>query len=31
MRVDQDRADWQHYADGGSGGATIAEHLKNLQ
>lgn len=31
LRLDQDRADWQHYADGGSVGATIAEHLKNLQ
>jgi small subunit ribosomal protein S1 len=31
LRVDQERADWQHYADGGSVGATIAEHLKNLQ
>ena len=31
LRLDQERADWQHYADGGSVGATIAEHLKNLQ
>ncbi len=31
LRVDQERSDWQHYADGGSVGATIAEHLKNLQ
>jgi small subunit ribosomal protein S1 len=31
LRLDQDRQDWQHYADGGSVGATIAEHLKNLQ
>ncbi|HEX7485871.1 MAG TPA: 30S ribosomal protein S1 [Vicinamibacterales bacterium] len=31
LRVDQERADWEHYADGGSVGATIAEHLKNLQ
>jgi small subunit ribosomal protein S1 len=31
LRVDQERADWQHYTDGGSVGATIAEHLKNLQ
>jgi small subunit ribosomal protein S1 len=31
LRVDQERADWQHYADGGGVGATIAEHLKNLQ
>jgi small subunit ribosomal protein S1 len=31
LRLDQDRADWQHYTDGGSVGATIAEHLKNLQ
>jgi small subunit ribosomal protein S1 len=31
LRLDQERQDWQHYADGGSVGATIAEHLKNLQ
>jgi len=31
LRLDQDRQDWQHYTDGGSVGATIAEHLKNLQ
>jgi small subunit ribosomal protein S1 len=31
LRLDQDRADWQHYTDGTSMGATIAEHLKNLQ
>ncbi len=31
MRLDQDRSDWQHYTDGGSVGATIAEHLKNLE
>jgi len=31
LRLDQDRSDWQHYTDGGSVGATIAEHLKNLE
>ena len=31
LRLDQDRSDWQHYQDGGSVGATIAEHLKNLE
>jgi small subunit ribosomal protein S1 len=31
LKLDQDRADWQTYADGTSMGATIAEHLKNLQ
>ncbi len=31
LRLDQERQDWQHYADGGSVGATIAEHIKNLQ
>jgi small subunit ribosomal protein S1 len=31
LRLDQERADWQHYAEGGSVGATIAEHLKNLE
>ena len=31
LKLDQERADWQHYTDGGSVGATIAEHLKNLQ
>jgi len=31
LKLDQDRQDWQHYQDGGSVGATIAEHLKNLQ
>ncbi len=31
LRLDQERADWQHYTDGSSVGATIAEHLKNLQ
>jgi small subunit ribosomal protein S1 len=31
LKLDQDRADWQHYTDGTSMGATIAEHLKNLQ
>ncbi len=30
LRLDQERADWQHYADGGSVGATIAEHLKSI-
>ncbi len=31
LRVDQERTEWQSYTDGGSVGATIAEHLKNLQ
>jgi small subunit ribosomal protein S1 len=31
LRLDQDRSDWQHYQDGGSVGATIAEHLKNVE
>jgi small subunit ribosomal protein S1 len=31
LKLDQDRADWQHYTDGTGIGATIAEHLKNLQ
>jgi len=31
LKLDQDRADWQTYTDGTSMGATIAEHLKNLQ
>jgi small subunit ribosomal protein S1 len=31
LKLDQDRADWQTYTDGSSIGATIAEHLKNLQ
>jgi small subunit ribosomal protein S1 len=31
LRLDQDRADWQHYTDGGSVGATIGEHLKSLE
>jgi len=30
LRVDQDRADWETYSSGGSGGATIAEHLKKV-
>ena len=32
VRIEADRADWQSYQEGsGSMGATIAEHLKNLQ
>ncbi|HEY3382371.1 MAG TPA: 30S ribosomal protein S1 [Vicinamibacterales bacterium] len=31
LRMDQERADWQNYTDGGSVGATIAEHLKNVE
>ena len=31
LRVDQERTEWQSYTDGGSVGATIAEHLKNLE
>ncbi len=31
LRVDQERTEWQGYTDGGSVGATIAEHLKNLE
>jgi small subunit ribosomal protein S1 len=30
LRVDQERTEWQSYTDGGSVGATIGEHLKNL-
>ncbi len=31
LRAEHDRTDWETYSSGGSGGATIAEHLKNLQ
>ncbi len=31
LRVDQERTEWKDYTDGGSVGATIAEHLKNLE
>jgi small subunit ribosomal protein S1 len=31
LRLDQERTEWQSYTDGGSVGATIAEHIKNLQ
>jgi small subunit ribosomal protein S1 len=31
LRLDQERTEWQSYTDGGSVGATIAEHLKNLE
>ena len=31
LRLDQERADWQNYTDGGSVGATIAEHLKSTE
>ena len=29
LQVDEDRADWETYSSGGSGGATLGEHLKN--
>ncbi|MBP1636789.1 MAG: rpsA 1, partial [Acidobacteria bacterium] len=33
MRVDQDRADWQAYAEGGTGRpqATLADHFRQQQ